>query len=233
MGKQTDKAENDYFRFSDEQWDKLKGILGKYETGTGKGLSSNVNRFILVVEMNCSTVKKLTTWPEYRDNQENIDSLKKHLRKALKILNPSAIDSSGELKNAEARPFSISAYSQTYCYETEGSVFAEILTKEQEFWKRANNATLAIMNLLAILEDSARFMERKKRKKGEMPADYDGFVYSIAKSFHQHFSKMPTSYPGGPFMEVVRIALEVIGRPFNHPERTVEEAIKRLKAEIL
>lgn len=229
--KQIERAanENDHFSFSDDRWDELRRILGKYETGSGKGLSSNVNRFILEIELMCSLVDTATAWREYLDNQEKIDALIKHLRKALKILNPSAIDSSGKVKATERAPFKISAYPQTYYYETQEPAFSEILTKEQEFWKRANDATVPIMNLLSILDDSKRFMERKKRKKGQLPADYDGFVMGIAEEFQRYFGEKPTAHGDGAFAEVVRIALESLGRRSEYPDRLIRAAFKKLK----
>jgi hypothetical protein len=228
---QADKvgSEGIRFSFSKEQWDELKRILGKYETGTGKGFASNVNQFIIELESACSAAKMMLSWEEYRDNQANIDDLSKHLRKALKILNPSAIDSSGKLKNAGARPFPISSYPQTYYYETETPTLAEILPKEQEFWKRANTATLAIMNLLAILDDSKRFTERKRRLKGQLPADHDRFARSIAGAFQRHFAEKPTGHKDGAFAEVIRIAFQALGRHWQHPDRTIRAALKNLK----
>jgi hypothetical protein len=229
--KQIEKVakESDYFSFSDEQWNDLKRILKKYETGNGKKFSSNVNQFILELECICSLSKKMMTWDNYLKNRRNLEALRKHLQKALKILNPSAIDDHGKLKAAESGPFTLSAYPQTYYDETKITTLAEILPKEQSFWKRANNAILAIMNLLALLNDSKRFMDAKKKKRGQQPADQDKLVSSIGEAFQRHLGERPTSYQEGPFVEVVRIALKAIGRDSEYPDRQIRAAIKQLR----
>jgi hypothetical protein len=88
--------------------------------------------------------------------------------------------------------------------------------------KKSRVAADSLLDFIKLLESDPGL---QKRSVGHPKADRLGFIKKIAEIYRQHIGK-PTSYPYGPFYQVVSIALEAAGLPSKQPDRGIKAALK-------
>lgn len=92
----------------------------------------------------------------------------------------------------------------------------------------ASKALEPLQELLNSLNEVEHILEARKPPPYRGRADAEGFVKNIARLFSKFLGE-PTTYEGGPFFNVVIIALDAVGLPATDPSRAIRAAVKSLK----
>lgn len=208
--------ENNWFRFSDEQWKRLRQILKKYEKTNGLGFGNNINRFIIEVEACCKVFPYLATGQALADHRDRLYIIEKSLKSVAK-----------ELKFMCSKGFNVIL--QTHIRDTEGRNMAKFLEKSSECSNAVYSAYIPLMRVLRIIQGFRKTLDAEKPRRGRPHTDPQGIVTEMARIFAEHIGK-PTTYEGGPFAEVVRPVLESVNLPAQDPGRSIKKAIREISS---
>ncbi len=204
---------NEWFHFSDEQWDRLKKELDKYEKADGQGFASNVNMFIIEVENCCKLMPWLKSHQGLADHRADLEKIERNLKATTRDLKAMC------QKNFNLIP-------QTHMNDTiEPGIQA--WQKNTECSDTAYIAYGPLAKLLTIIQSAKKALNAEKPSQGRPEADSQGLVTEMAKIFAKHIDK-PTTYENGAFVEVVQIILEALNLPTKDPSRAIRKAIKEI-----
>lgn len=204
---------NEWFHFSDEQWDILKKKLGKYEKADGQGLASNVNMFIMEVENCCKLMPWLKSHQDLADHRANLEKIERDLKATVR-----------DLKDMCHKSFNL--IPQTHMNDTIEPGIKE-WQKNIECSDTAYKAYGPLAKLLNIVQSAKKVLNAEKPSQGRPQADSQGLVTEMAKIYMQYIGK-PTGYENSSFVEVVKIALNVLKLPAEDPSRSVKRALQEI-----
>lgn len=204
---------NEWFHFSNEQWDRLKKELAKYEKADGQGFASNVNMFIIEVENCCKLMPWLKSHQDLADHRAKLEKIEGDLKATVR-----------DLKTMYHKNFNL--IPQTHMDHTIEPGIKE-WQKNTECSNIAYIAYGPLAKLLDIVQNAKKVLNAEKPSQGRPEADSQGLVTEMAKIFAKHIDK-PTTYKDGAFVEVVRIILETLNLPTKDPSRAIRKAIKEI-----